>query len=428
MKKFSIIVLVAALMASCGYKTKTITLETEADSVNYALGLYYSNMINDSSEEVLNEYLDAIKAGYNGEFDLAPTEMMGLDLGVNCQSFVTEGLMKQPQLTFNGELFLQAIVNTWLGDTTTMTIMQAMQVLQSEPQEGVEYEAVPAEKCPSEQAEVELKNHLDSVNYASALYYISQYKPMLEQMDTITPKEQMFDLFVENVNKGLKLKVQDQNAYFGGRQIGNMLRETEEKDEGLGGFEDIKLNFDILFQGVINGLNDYEEMMSKEEAMQFLQELSLNRQFGEWKKQNEQWLTDNQKKDSIQTTASGLQYKVIREGNGEHPAATDTVVVDYEGSLINDTVFDSSYKRGEPLKFALNGVIAGWTEGLQLMSPGAKYMLYIPQELAYGERNQGIIQPFSTLIFTVELKKVIKATPQAAPAQENSDIQIQKIN
>jgi FKBP-type peptidyl-prolyl cis-trans isomerase FklB len=162
--------------------------------------------------------------------------------------------------------------------------------------------------------------------------------------------------------------------------------------------------------------------------MQFLQELSLNRQFGEWKKQNEQWLTDNQKKDSIQTTASGLQYKVIREGNGEHPAATDTVVVDYEGSLINDTVFDSSYKRGEPLKFALNGVIAGWTEGLQLMSPGAKYMLYIPQELAYGERNQGIIQPFSTLIFTVELKKVIKATPQAAPAQENSDIQIQKIN
>jgi FKBP-type peptidyl-prolyl cis-trans isomerase FklB len=336
--------------------------------------------------------------------------------------------MKQPQLTFNGELFLQAIVNTWLGDTTTMTIMQAMQVLQSEPQEGVEYEAVPAEKCPSEQAEVELKNHMDSVNYASALYYISQYKPMLEQMDTITPKEQMFDLFVENVNKGLKLKVQGQNAYFGGRQIGNMLRQTEEKDEGLGGFEDIKLNFDILFQGVINGLNDYEEMMSKEEAMQFLQELSLNRQFGEWKKQNEQWLTDNQKKDSIQTTASGLQYKVIREGNGEHPAAIDTVVVDYEGSLINDTVFDSSYKRGEPLKFALNGVIAGWTEGLQLMSPGAKYMLYIPQELAYGERNQGIIQPFSTLIFTVELKKVIKATPQAAPAQENSDIQIQKIN
>ena len=428
MKKFSILVLAAALMASCGYKAKTITLETEADSVNYALGLYYSNMINDSSEEVINEYLDAIKAGYKGEFDLAPTEIMGQNVGVGCQTFVTEGLMGQPQMTFNGEIFLQAVINTWLGDTTTLTQLQMMQVLQGAPQEGVEYEAVAAKKCPTDSAKVELKNHMDSANYAAAVYIVPQWKQMLDQMDTITPKEQIFDVFVENINKGLKLKVQDPNAYFGGRQIGSMLKKAEDEDKGLENFEDIKLNFDILFQGIINGLNDYEEMMSKEEAMKYIQELALTREFGDWKKQNEKWLADNQKKDSIQTTASGLQYKVIREGNGQNPTPSDTVVVDYEGSLINDTVFDSSYSRGEPARFALNGVIAGWTEGLQLMSPGAKYIFYIPQELAYGERNMGIIQPYSTLIFTVELKQVIKAKPQPEAAQETSDIQLQMLN
>ena len=428
MKKFSIIILVAALMASCGYKTKTITLETEADSVNYALGLYYASFVTDSSEEVIDEFLDAIKAGYKGDFDLAPTEMMGLNLGVSCQSFATEGLMKQPQFTFSGEVFLQAVVNTWLGDTTTLPMAQAQQVLQSEPQEGVEFEALLPKKCPKELAKVDLKNQMDSINYAFAVLYAPRWKEMLEEADTITPKEQIFDVFVESVNKGLKLKVHDENAYFGGRQLGNMLRQTEEGDEGLGGFDDIKLNFDILFQGVINGLNDYDEMMSKDEAMQYLQELSMNRQFGEWKKQNEQWLADNQKKDSIQTTASGLQYKVIREGQGDKPAAIDTVEVDYEGRLINDTIFDSSYQRGKPIQFALNGVIAGWTEGLQLMSPGAKYIFYVPQELAYGERNMGNIQPFSTLIFTVELKRVIKAKPQPEAAQETSDVQLQMLN
>ena len=428
MKKFSIMLLVAALMASCGYKTKTITLETEADSVNYALGLFYASFVTDSSEEVINEFLDAIQAGYKGEFDLAPTEMLGLNMGVNCQTFATEGLMKQPQYTFNGEVFLQGVVNTWLGDTTTLPIAQAQQVLQTEPQEGVEFEAVLPKKCPKELAKVDLKNQMDSINYAFAALYTPRWKEMLEQADTITPKEEMFDIFVESVNKGLKLKVHDETAYFGGRQIGNMLKKSEEEDKGFEGFEDIKLNFDVMFQGVINGLNDYDEMMSKDEAMQYLQELSLSREFGDWKKQNEQWLADNQKKDSIQTTASGLQYKVIREGQGDKPAAIDTVVVDYEGRLINDSIFDSSYRRGEPIQFALNGVIAGWTEGLQLMSPGAKYIFYIPQELAYGERNTGTIQPYSTLIFTVELKRVIKAKPQAEAAQETPDVQLQMIN
>lgn len=110
--------------------------------------------------------------------------------------------------------------------------------------------------------------------------------------------------------------------------------------------------------------------------------------------------------DGYITTASGLKYKVLKEGTGKQPEATDFVLVDYEGRLLDGTVFDSSYKRGEPISFPLNGVIPGWTEGLQLMKEGAKYEFYIPYNLAYGERGSGPIPPKSDLIFVVELHQV----------------------
>ena len=116
------------------------------------------------------------------------------------------------------------------------------------------------------------------------------------------------------------------------------------------------------------------------------------------------WLEENAKKPGVITLPSGLQYKVIKEGNGNHPSATANVKVNYEGSLIDGTVFDSSFRRGEPITFGLNQVIKGWTEGVQLMSPGAEYMLYLPYKLAYGERGAGgQIPPYATLIFKIEL-------------------------
>jgi FKBP-type peptidyl-prolyl cis-trans isomerase FkpA len=119
---------------------------------------------------------------------------------------------------------------------------------------------------------------------------------------------------------------------------------------------------------------------------------------------DKQFLVDNGKKEGVQTTASGLQYKVIEPGSGAKPKATDTVNVHYSGKLINGKKFDSSYDRGEPISFPLNGVIAGWTEGLQLMPVGAKYELVIPAELGYGSRGAGgVIPPDATLIFEVEL-------------------------
>lgn len=120
------------------------------------------------------------------------------------------------------------------------------------------------------------------------------------------------------------------------------------------------------------------------------------------------FLTENAKKEGIQTTASGLQYEVLTEGTGKKPAATDKVRCHYEGTLIDGTLFDSSYKRGEPAVFGLNQVIKGWTEALQLMGEGAKYRLYLPYDLAYGAQGAGeMIPPYSTLIFTVELLEVL---------------------
>ena len=121
----------------------------------------------------------------------------------------------------------------------------------------------------------------------------------------------------------------------------------------------------------------------------------------------EEFLAENAKKDGVVTLPSGLQYQVLKEGNGKKPSATDQIVCHYEGTLIDGTVFDSSYKRNEPATFGLNQVIAGWTEGVQLMSEGAKYRFFIPYNLAYGERGAGAqIPPFAALVFDVELIQV----------------------
>ena len=122
------------------------------------------------------------------------------------------------------------------------------------------------------------------------------------------------------------------------------------------------------------------------------------------KAEGEQFLAENAKREGVKTTESGLQYEVIEATLGQKPKATDKVKVHYEGTLIDGTVFDSSYKRGEAISFPLNGVIKGWTEGLQLMSVGSKYKFFIPYQLAYGERGAGAsIPPYAALIFTIEL-------------------------
>jgi len=164
-------------------------------------------------------------------------------------------------------------------------------------------------------------------------------------------------------------------------------------------------------QSICDVLSDGELAMSHREAQQLLNEY-FDRQA---KKQAEGaiaegkvFLEKNAQRPEVTVTKSGLQYEVLTEGTGRSPKATDKVRCHYEGTLIDGSVFDSSYKRGEPADFPLNGVIPGWTEGVQLMKEGAKYRFYIPYLLGYGERGAGSsIPPYSTLIFDVELVKVL---------------------
>jgi FKBP-type peptidyl-prolyl cis-trans isomerase FklB len=158
-------------------------------------------------------------------------------------------------------------------------------------------------------------------------------------------------------------------------------------------------------------LTNFSKSMMEKQAAQAKEAASKNAETGE------KFLAENKGKEGVKTTASGLQYKVIQEGKGESPKATDTVVTNYRGTLINGTEFDSSYKRGEPASFPVNRVIKGWTEALQMMKPGSKYQLFVPAELAYGERGAGgEIGPNETLIFEVELLEVKPGSGDAAGA------------
>lgn len=145
------------------------------------------------------------------------------------------------------------------------------------------------------------------------------------------------------------------------------------------------------------------------------------------KEAGEKFLAENERKEGVQKTASGLQYKVITEGTGAKPKATDTVTVHYEGKLIDGKVFDSSYERGEPVSFRLNEVIKGWTEGVQLMNTGSKYELYIPSDLAYGETGNPNIEPNSVLIFTVELLDEAAAKKAQADAKAKQEAQMAEL-
>ena len=202
----------------------------------------------------------------------------------------------------------------------------------------------------------------------------------------------IFNSFKKNMNK---------ISYALGLGIGQQLKNMGIKDFSVQDFT----------QSICDVLSDAEPAISHREAQTLLNEY-FDKQAREQAQgaiaEGKAFLEANAKKEGVTTTKSGLQYQVLTEGTGRSPKATDKVRCHYEGTLINGTIFDSSYKRGEPADFPLDGVIPGWTEGVQLMKEGAKYRFFIPYLLGYGERGAGSsIPPYSTLIFDVELIKVL---------------------
>ena len=170
------------------------------------------------------------------------------------------------------------------------------------------------------------------------------------------------------------------------------------------------LNLAAFYNGFSTAMEEGELQMSEDECNMFLQEYFTKAsevESDDMKKEGQEFLTENGKREGVVSLESGLQYEVINEGTGATPALTDKVRTHYHGTLIDGTVFDSSVERGEPISFPVNGVIAGWTEALQLMKVGSKWRLFVPYDLAYGERGAGQdIGPFATLIFEVELLEI----------------------
>ncbi len=212
----------------------------------------------------------------------------------------------------------------------------------------------------------ELKTEIDSVSYAIGLDMADKLKKNFEEVDK--------DLFLQGYQNG----VDSTNLLLNQKEVGKIIRNYFTKKQKA----------------------DAEKR--KAEAAKLAEE-----KYGDIKKEGEAFLATNKTKKGVQTTASGLQYIVLKEGKGATPKATDRVKVHYHGTLIDGTVFDSSVDRGKPSEFGVSQVIKGWTEGLQLMKVGSKYKFFIPQELAYGATPRGgSIKPFMPLIFEVELLEV----------------------
>ena len=278
---------------------------------------------------------------------------------------------------------------------------------------------------PKTEAAVVLKSSSDSLSYAGGYANTNGLIPFLQQQYRVDTAY-MAD-FIQGL-KDAKEKANDPRfiAYSAGAQIQQMLEQRMISGLKIA-LQDApdSLDINLFYAGFFAALNNDSTLFKQESAMKYFEEgmkrndeAKKEKLYGENRRKGEQFLAQNSTKDSVVTLPSGLQYKVLTMGTGPKPTATQEVSVKYEGRLVDGKVFDSSYTRKDQVtKFRANQVIKGWTEALTMMPVGSKWELYIPQELGYGDRQQGQIPPYSTLIFTVELVDITSDAPAAKPAE-----------
>ena len=278
--------------------------------------------------------------------------------------------------------------------------------------------AVGLTSCTAQSPKANLTTDVDSLSYAIGLARTQGLDQYLAQQGIDSTQ---IAQFLKGFYEGAAKTDEKDKAYMAGLQIGHMV--STQWVEGFtrqifGNDSTQTLSRENMLAGFVAGVAKTKGAMTQEEAQQYMntqmdaiKEKAIAEKYADNKAAGEKFLAENKEKEGVVTLPSGPQYKIITAGKGEIPADTCRVKVNYRGTLIDGTEFDSSYKRKEPATFRANQVIKGWTEALTMMPVGSKWELYIPSELAYGSRETGgDIKPFSTLIFEVELLEIVKET------------------
>ena len=277
--------------------------------------------------------------------------------------------------------------------------------------------AMTISSCGNSTPKANLKSDVDTMSYAIGMAQTQGLKEYLVGrmgVDTTYMKE-----FIKGLNEGANAGDDKKKAaYYAGIQIGQQISNQMVmgiNHEVFGDDSTKTISLKNFMAGFVSGVTGKNGIMTVQEAgmmaqtkMQQLKAKTMEAKYGDNKKKGEEFMAANKSKEGIKTLPSGVQYKVIKEGNGPIPADTSMVSCNYEGRTIDGKVFDSSYKRNQPLKLRCNQTIKGWTDAMVHMPVGSVWEVYIPQELAYGEREQGDIKPFSVLIFKIELLGIEK--------------------
>ena len=271
--------------------------------------------------------------------------------------------------------------------------------------------------CGNGTPKANLKSDIDTLSYAIGM---AQTQGLRDYLTRIGVDSAYMDQFIKGLNEGANAgDDKKKTAYYAGIQIGQQISQQMIKGinyEIFGEDSTQTISLKNFMAGFISGTLEEGGLMTVEEAQatarakqQEIKKAQMEKLYGPWKQENEEYMAKIAKKEGISKLENGVYYEVIEEGKGEIPADTSKVKVHYEGKLINDTIFDSSIKRNEPTTFRCNQVIPGWTNALTHMPVGSKWKVYIPQDQAYGDREAGgVIKPFSTLVFTIELLSIEK--------------------
>ena len=411
------VAIVASLFVSCGVSAPKANLEgaSKVDSLSYAIGV--------AQTQGLKNYLVA---------------RMGMDT-IHMSQFV-EGLLEatnadeKQNAYFAGTQIGQQVVNQIIPDVTMQILAGKGAELNKKnfteafiagvTEKGLKMEPEQAQQTAmalmqaiqeNNDSTADLTAQIDTFSYAMGLTQTQGLKDFVVNrmgVDTLYMSD-----FVKGLKEGIKVgEDKKKGAFFTGIQIGQQV--TTQIIPGV--TRDVlgkngELNKNNFMAGFVAGVTEkgllMHPMEAQEVTMRLIEELKNERfeqEYGTNKAEGIAFLDSIAKTEGVVKTESGLCYKVITEGKGAVPTNTDRVKVHYRGTLIDGTEFDSSYKRNEPTTFGANQVISGWTEALTMMPVGSKWVLYIPQELAYGNRDMGQIKPFSTLIFEVELLEIVK--------------------